>query len=95
MWLGEAAREEGLEAGGVSITFVGDEKFIILRPGDERASHKRGRKDLREFWGGVGSGSLFGIPHKPVSPVLSYIGGPRENPRLAIGDEISLGWVEG
>jgi hypothetical protein len=77
----------------VDITFVDDEKFITLRPGEERASHKRGRKALREFGDGGGSGLLFDIP--PALLVLAYMRRPRKNPRPAIGDEISFGWVEG
>lgn len=93
---GEAEGEAALEQGGeVAITFVDDEKFIMLRPGEERASHKRGRKPLREFWGEVGGGLLFDIPLQPVLLVLACMGRPRENARLAIGDEISLGWVDG
>lgn len=89
---GEAALGEGLEGSGVAITFVDNEKFITVRAGKERASHKRGRKPLKEFWGAE---LLFDTPPKPVLLVLAYMGGPRENPRPVIGDEISLGWVEG
>ena len=79
----------------MDITFVDGEKFITLRPGEERASHKRGRKALKEFGGEVGSGLLFDIPPCPALLVLAYTGRPRKNPRPLIVDEISLGWVEG
>jgi hypothetical protein len=78
----------------VDITLVGNEKFITLRPGEERASHKRGRKALKEFGDEAGSELLFDIPPSAALLVLGYMGRPRKN-RPAIGDESSLGWVEG
>ena len=92
---GEAAFGEGWEGGGVAITFVDDEKFIKLRLGEDRVSHKRGRMALKELGAGAGEGLLFDIPPNPALPELAYMGRPRENPMPAIGDEISLGWVEG
>lgn len=74
----------------MAITFVDDEKFITLRPGEERASHKRGRKALKEFGDDAGSGLLFDISPSPAPLVLAYMGRPRKN-RPAIGDENSLG----
>ena len=79
----------------MAITFVDDEKFITFRAGEERASHKRGRKALKEFGDDAGSGLLFDVPPGSALLVLAYMGRPRKNPRPAIGDEISLGWVEG
>ena len=78
----------------MAITFVDDEKFNTLRPGEERASHNRGRKDLKEFGDETGSGLLFDVPPCPGLLVVGYMGRPRKN-RPAIGDESSLGWVEG
>ena len=75
----------------MDITFVDDEKFITLRPGEERASHKRGRKALKEFGDDAGSGLLFDISPSPELLVLAYMGRPRKNPKPAIGDEIILG----
>ena len=79
----------------MAITFVDDEKFITPRLGEERASHKRGRKALKEFGVDAGGGLSSDIPPSPVLLVLAYMGRPRKNPRPDIGDEISLGWVKG
>lgn len=74
----------------MAITFVGDEKFITIRPGEERASHKRGRKPLKEFGDDAGSVLLFDISPSSAPLVLAYMGRPRKN-RPAIGDENNLG----
>ena len=52
----------------MDITFVDDEKFITLRPGEERASHKRGRKALKEF-GDMG-GQVVG--ERPTSRMIRW-----------------------
>ena len=78
----------------MAITLVDKEKFITLRPGEERASHNRGRKPLKEFGDDAGSVLLFDISPSPALLVLAYMGRPRKN-RPVIGDENNFGWVEG
>lgn len=49
---GDSALEDCREdEGDMGLFGVDDDKLRTARPGEERTSHKRGRRDLKGFWG--------------------------------------------